>query len=269
MTLTPDHPAPHKKVFDNFIFLEEQNLVFGYVPKVACTNWKILIRRLQGHSDYQDKSIAHDRKLSGFRFLDHKSETDNEILKDKNVRKIAFVRNPYTRVLSAYLDKIDRINKKANTSEHNSHFVRVHADIRKFRDASLKRSWKYKVFGRFTLPKDDYVDFITFLTWIKETRSFSGFSQDEHWTPQSEILKYPSVNFDFLGRFENLENDAKVALEMMGANFNFPSQSEIGFKSTGASAQISQYFRTEHIQLVDELFSLDFDAYGYKRGELT
>jgi len=268
MMPTPKKPSANKRVFDNFIYLEEQNIVFGYVPKVACTNWKVLIRRLQGHSDYEDKQIAHDRTKSGFRFLDRASEADNSILMDKNVQKIAFVRNPYSRVLSAYLDKIDRVNKNRNTASSNDYFVTVHSEIRKFSQTTLNRSLKHKLFGRFMHSKEESVDFLTFLQWIKANRTRSWAAQDEHWTPQSEILRYPSVDIDFLGHFENLADDAKVALQMMGADFDFPSQNEIGFKATGASSQLDQYYDDAHIALVDELYSSDFDAYGYKRGEI-
>ena len=269
MMLTRKKSNAQQRVFDNFIFLEEQNLVFGYVPKVACTNWKVLIRRLQGHSDYGNMSIAHDREKSGFRYLSPASEADLEILMDKNVQKIAFVRNPYSRILSAYLDKIDRINKGKNTAGNNEHFVSVYNDIVKYRERTLRNSLTHKVFGRFARSPKEPVDFLTFLMWIRDKRSHSWLAQDEHWTPQTEILQFPSIKIDFLGRFENLASDAEVALKMMGANFDFPSQNDIGFKATGAASQMQQYYDTAHISLVDELYSSDFDAYGYKRGEIV
>ncbi|WP_170764913.1 sulfotransferase family protein [Ruegeria lacuscaerulensis] len=257
-----------KRTFENFIFLEEQNIVFGYVPKVACTNWKVLIRRLQGHSDYENKQIAHDRKKSGFRFLDRTSEADTKILMDNDVQKIAFVRNPYSRVLSAYLDKIDRINKNKNNANSNDFFVSIYNDIINFRESSERNSFAQKVLDRFNHSEGRPIDFLTFLQWIKANQSHSWIAQDEHWAPQSDILRYPTIKIDFLGRFENLGKDAEIALRMMGADFGFPSQNEIGFKATRATSQLKEFYSDAHIELVNELYSSDFDAYGYSRGEI-
>ena len=91
--------------FENFIWVKSRSLVFVYVPKVACTNWKCVMRYLEGYEDYLDSRKAHDRKLGGLTYLSQCEDRDR-ILADTNIPKFSFVRNPYTRILSAYLNKV-------------------------------------------------------------------------------------------------------------------------------------------------------------------
>jgi hypothetical protein len=54
------------KEFFNFIYMEKQSFIFVYNPKVACTNWKCILRYINGHKeDYLSARIAHNKELSG------------------------------------------------------------------------------------------------------------------------------------------------------------------------------------------------------------
>lgn len=46
------------------------------IPKVACSNWKALFRRLEGHNDYKNLALAHDRERSGLKYLKDFSEEE-------------------------------------------------------------------------------------------------------------------------------------------------------------------------------------------------
>jgi hypothetical protein len=103
------------------IHSKKANVIFGYVPKVACTNWKCILRYLDGHADYLDAQIAHDRKRSGLAYL---SELPNglDMLHDDSIPKLTCVRNPYTRVLSAYLNKVKPFALEGATAERDAYF---------------------------------------------------------------------------------------------------------------------------------------------------
>ncbi|MFT4851511.1 MAG: hypothetical protein ACI83B_004077 [Sediminicola sp.] len=46
--------------------MEKQSFIFVYNPKVACTNWKCILRYINGHKeDYLSARIAHNKELSG------------------------------------------------------------------------------------------------------------------------------------------------------------------------------------------------------------
>ena len=44
--------------YRNFIYNAERGFVFAYVPKVACTNWKSLLRYMAGHDDWLDNKLS-------------------------------------------------------------------------------------------------------------------------------------------------------------------------------------------------------------------
>lgn len=59
--------------YKNFIYDEARGFVFAYVPKVACTNWKSLLRFMAGEKDWLDNRRAHDKAskidIYGFEFF--------------------------------------------------------------------------------------------------------------------------------------------------------------------------------------------------------
>lgn len=244
-------------------------MVFGYVPKVACTNWKIALRRLQGFADYQDVEIAHDRERSGLRFLDPLDSNDIKILESPRIKKIAFVRNPYSRVLSAYLNKIDRFNNSSDSPTEGNYWSTVYENIAAFSKSQTSHRSLAKLLQKalkMNRKRDNSasVDFFTFLMWLKYPHTPAHLSQNEHWASQYQILQYHKIKFDFVGRFENLSRDANIALRMMDADFEFSPVNAAGH-STNASNVLDKYYGKREISLVNDLFHNDFEAFGYSR----
>ena len=87
-------------------------LIFCYVPKVACSNWKLTLRRAAGLPDLEQKSLIHLRRESGLDYLsNHNALVRLYYLNNPAYRRAVFVRNPWTRVLSAYRNTIEYVHK--------------------------------------------------------------------------------------------------------------------------------------------------------------
>jgi len=91
---------------------EKHKLLFFSVPKVACTTFKFLFRRIRGVSDWdaQDsmerKGLPHNPEWNNLKYLYHYPiETANEMMTSPEWTRAIFVRDPKTRFLSAFLDK--------------------------------------------------------------------------------------------------------------------------------------------------------------------
>lgn len=135
--------------------------------------------------------------------------------------KFALVRDPFSRTLSAYLDKIDR----------------------KFNQDSEKVSFK------------------DFLKFLKAGKLYSNL----HWAPQTSILLLPLEEFDFIGKFENLNQDLALIL----SKIQKVSQAENDFSrkgppSTSASDKIKKYYDAECVELMQEMYSKDFELLQYR-----
>ncbi|SDY83781.1 sulfotransferase family 2 domain-containing protein [Citreimonas salinaria] len=235
--------------YANFILEPSRGFVFAYVPKVACTNWKALMRYMAGHEDWLDNRLAHDRARGGLRYLDPDG-ADAALLRRDDIPKYAMVRDPYGRTLSAYLNKVEKRLPPGPPETGEDPFRAVVRNIEAFRAARLSD----------THPS---IDFEVFLHWLRDSKS--PFTGDEHWTPQSVLLRQPDMHFDMIGRFEDLERDAPRLLRAMGCDRGFPTQRDVNFAPSGAQSKLARYYTPAARALVEELFAADFDTFGYPR----
>ena len=235
--------------YRNFIYNEERGFIFAYVPKVACTNWKSVLRYLAGFPDYLDNRLAHDKVNGGLRYLDL-TGPDLALLSDSGLRKYSFVRDPYSRTLSGYLNKIQSALPLPD-SQVQTHWLKIVHAIDEFRNSTLDPA---------LYPK---VNFEIFLLWLRDSKSH--FRNDEHWQKQSVLLRWPTVTFDFVGRFEALTPDAKYLLGEMGCDIAFPTQQEVKFAATGASDKLQHYLTQTCRDLIEQVFAADFANFGYAK----
>ena len=141
------------------------------------------------------------------------------------------VRNPYVRVLSAYLDKIQR-----------------HQDR--------------NVWGRFSAEHrlgDDRIAFVEFLRIVART---PDDRMDPHWRPQSVNLAPAVVPYNFIGSLENFEADLRHILRRIFPDHEMPIKD---FKPhhTGAADQLSHYYGQEELRLTQSIYARDFAELGY------
>jgi hypothetical protein len=221
-------------------------VMFAYVPKVACSNWKGIMRSLNDAEDYLNTVLAHDKSLSGLEYLSNLVNPE-KLLTETGYKKYAFVRSPYSRVLSAYLNKVEsRIGAEASSADH---FYKVFQDINTYRAEN------------FDVGINPVVNFYIFLHWLKNSGSIYTF--DEHWKPQSDLLDIKNVKFDRIGKFENLSSEAGDFITLLGAKVEFPSQKQIKFAPTGAVNKIEKYYDKDCYELVNLIYGDDFYFFDY------
>lgn len=117
------------------------------------------------------------------------------------------VRHPFERVLSAYRDKLE------DWEPADSAFPRmVKKRIGKYRDNPNKK-------------KEDNITFTEYIRFISELGRSSSQQQNEHWLPMHELCEPCSIQYDFISKFENLQEDSEYLLNWMGATdpkYKFP-----------------------------------------------
>uniref|UniRef100_A0A3Q2ZXM8 Carbohydrate sulfotransferase n=1 Tax=Kryptolebias marmoratus TaxID=37003 RepID=A0A3Q2ZXM8_KRYMA len=92
----------------NFIVDDKHGIIYCYIPKVACTNWKRVLYALNQGEPYPDlvsikSSTVH--KQFKFTLLNDYSRTEIKA-KLRHYTKFLFVRDPFVRLVSAYRDKL-------------------------------------------------------------------------------------------------------------------------------------------------------------------
>jgi len=107
------------------------------------------------------------------------------------------------------------------------------------------------------------VTFAEFVEYVVN-KSSSGELLDPHWRPQHQLCHPCYVEYDFIGRFENLKNDAKYALSKLCArsrrNITLP------FVNAFEGRPASSYFANVSHDIVRKLiriYKVDYQLFGY------
>jgi hypothetical protein len=97
------------------VVIEEYKLIFFSTPKIGCTVWLQLLRRMMHFSDWNtigteyDKLLPWDPEINGLKYLnDYNLTYVNDIMTNPKWVRAIFIRDPKERFVSAYVDKVLR-----------------------------------------------------------------------------------------------------------------------------------------------------------------
>ena len=158
--------------------------------------------------------------------------------------KFTFVRNLYSRFLSAYLFKFD--SPKKNPDMNNR----------------LNQRWKRRrdhITSQLGKPSGAEISLTDFLNYLE----FEGsIDLDAHWTRQSDLIAMPTDEYDMIGKVENLDNDLSVVLSRI---FNTDKQVVCRHShATSASSKLDLLSADQRCR-IHRLYEADFDNFHYSR----
>lgn len=197
-------------------------LAYNRIKKNANTSVLLLLRELEtGTSEARaeakwnvptllDMAPADQHQIAGLSFF-------------------VVIRNPYSRVLSAFLDK--------------------------FRHAKYQRKH-----GRFALTPAGFAQFVAWL-------DTGGLARDAHWDLQEKLIAVPLGQFDRVIRFETFREDMIAFLDAQGITAPdgslqtlFPADQG---KQTDADKKLQTYYTPDTAARVARLYARDFATLGY------
>jgi hypothetical protein len=219
--------------FDNYravAVYPEQNLVYNRIKKAANTMIVASINESIGSGHQNIREVKSSLKTP----IDL---TLRECRQFPDYFSFTVVRNPYTRALSAYLQKI------ATGTRHRFSSVPSYG----------------------VESKEGFRHFIAYL-------EAGGLHENRHWGPQTALLFMPPERFDYIGRFERLEDELRLVFNRAG--LVIPPSLDLARlhpldpkdKYTGASQKVAEYYDDELLERVYLLYSDDFAAFGYEKG---
>ena len=235
------------------IVLKSHKLLFFTIPKVGCTVWKQLFRRMMGYDDWnsQDDGLPHNPGNNGLKYLYHYSlEEASEMMTSPEWTRAIMVRDPKMRFLSAFLDK--------SVSNDHKHIIQR------------------------CCPDKSCVD---------EAQTIPGFLRlvqlcdDAHWRRQHERVEFKYWPFmNFVLHVETASQDARKLLEKIGAwdefgktgwgkdgtlpIFGSTDSSAAGEHATWSQWKVWQWYNNESEKLVEEHYQSDYmnPLFGFERG---
>lgn len=178
-----------KPLHTNPIVVEEYKLVFFPVPKVGCSEWKLLLRRMMGFT--KDVKEIHNPHKNGLKLLrSYPKEKVQEMMTSDEWTRAIFVREPKERTLSAFLNKF--------ADPKNNHYFRRHCCSMLHMSPAHRKECKVK---------QEAADFGYFLERTLDC-------ENPHWTLQSERVDdkwWPYITF--IGYMHTVGSNSKDLLE--------------------------------------------------------
>lgn len=236
-------PLQRKTLLQHVLVNDEYRFLYCYVPKVACSNWKRVLKVLSGALENVDVNIKMDHR-SDLVFLS--SLKPEEIrYRLKHYFKFMFVREPMERLLSAYRNKFGEIE-----SYQKKYGVEI---IKRYRKGRAKDA---------AITGDD----VTFAEFVRYLLDEDVERMNEHWMPIYNLCQPCAVSYDFIGSYEHLESDAEFVLQRVGAppHVHFPER-QTWYKPV-TTETIHYYLCGLPQKLLRELlpkYILDFSLFTY------
>uniref|UniRef100_A0ACB8FE52 Carbohydrate sulfotransferase 9 n=1 Tax=Sphaerodactylus townsendi TaxID=933632 RepID=A0ACB8FE52_9SAUR len=244
-------PLIHLMRMVSRIYVEDKHkLLYCEVPKAGCSNWKRVLIVLNGLAE-STYNITHDAVHYG----KHLKKLDSFDLKGIHMRlktytKVIFVRDPMERLVSAFRDKF----------EHpNSYYHPVFGK-------SIIKKYRYNADGE-ALTTGSGVQFKEFIQYLLDSHRPIGM--DIHWEQISKLCNPCIINYDFIGKFETLEEDANYFLRLIGApedltypNFKDRHSTDERTNSEVVRQYLAKIPATER-QMIYDFYSLDYLMFNY------
>ena len=210
-------------------------IVFFPIGKVANSSLKSLLFKAElSDTRVAPNKFSHSAIESPF-ILPYQlpDKQLDEILADPTFRKIVFVRNPYSRLLSCFLDRVQK-----------------------------PRTIAHKVVANYLAQRGESMDSLDFERFVRALPEL--LQEDQHWRPQAIECAIDYIDFDLVGRFESLEADARRMMKTFYPDF----RENLGFDSpakTGSGSRLLEYYAPDIADIVAQCYEADFRHFSYDR----
>ena len=238
----------------------EHGMIWCPNAKVGTTTWyQILRNKLTPHLHFLPRCFPYACPvLEGTGPAARKSVEHYPLSLPRNVPRRArlcerkryvsftFVRNPWDRLASAFLSKIDRGTKVRDRQARN-----MQEDIR----------------ALFGLARGQRITFGQFVRWVVRQ---NASEMNPHWKPHSERCDTRHMPYEFVGRYETLQEDLLHILGMLGwspsliPTTHWSSLGAAGVSRNESQRLLQMYDDAQLVELVADKYRDDIAIGGYQ-----
>jgi len=244
-----------KTKLDHLVVDDRYKVLYCYVPKVACTNLKRVFLLLTGKmnsTDPLDLSAAdvHGRFDKHLRYLDELPAAGVKY-RLKNYKKVLFVRDPLERLLSAYRNKFLQKGNDYFKEKFGRKIVKL------YRENPSEKS----------LTNGHDVQFPEFVQYFLDLSS-KQHEYNEHWAPIFDLCHPCHVKYNFIGKYETIEEDVNGLLRILHVDhmIHFPERGD-SYKAKKTEDTLDKFYRdisVSSVQGIIDVYRNDYAAFDYK-----
>ncbi|XP_007444053.1 carbohydrate sulfotransferase 12 [Python bivittatus] len=255
---------------NHLIVDDHHGIIYCYVPKVACTNWKRVMIVLS--ESLMDQGVPYIDPLDIPREHVHNTTTHftfNKFwrrygkfsrhlmkIKLKKYTKFLFVRDPFVRLISAFRSKFELANEEF---------------YRRFAIPMLKLYSNYSSLPTSVSEAFESgfrVSFSDFIQYLLDPRTEKLAPFNEHWRQVYRLCHPCQIEYDFVGKLETLDEDATYLLQLLKVDhlLHFPPS----YRNRTANSWEEDWFAKIPMawrQRLYKLYEADFVLFGYPKPE--
>jgi hypothetical protein len=258
---------------NTYLINQKYKLIYCPIPKVACSSLKELLL-LHSNLKNKEKILANLKGSSNFHiFMSHNFSLSRYspnkaifFLTSEKYFKFVVVRNPWSRLLSAYIDKFIKIPRDKPEEKFNINIIAPVID---------------HIYNAKGL-EPDYNRSINFHQFVEYVCSKKDNQLNEHWKTQSSFLG--DNNFDLIAKLENLSQDFELIEKRINCKLDIPKSN----KAINSNVSVfknqkngyaflypndmerslefpsyEKYYTPYLIELVREKYKKDIENFGY------
>lgn len=269
----PEQPAAQSWPACDYFVMPQRRLLYAPIQKAACSSIKLWWAEAadgwlgvdpEGMNAEASRKQTHFALSQRFVYTRHAAELGDDPLTSPDWFRFTFVRNPWSRLVSAF------VNKFITLTDHGTLLI----DEFRERTAAHLPAPQKSYFGLL----DDWYDRFTFHNFVDFLGDCDLSTVDLHWRPQTEFLA--GTEFDFIGRIERLEQDFAVIRERIGVQTPLRLANVTTYRPYAAApvcvadwplARLRQgpvphyraFFTPDLVEKVARLYAADVERFGY------
>ena len=227
--------------FYYMIFMRNLRAFYCPVPKASCSTWKTLLRQSLQLPEAQGQLALHNRWTNGLTYAwsIERFEMMEMLFGTKPYYRFTVCRNPYTRLVSAYRDKIVPSDTPIGEA------------VRRLKGVYCRA---YDVLPSSAEP-------FTFEMFVRALGHDDPQYMDRHWQPQVLVTRLDLIRYDTIARLEDRATAFPEICRRLGldpALLGHHNQSH-----GGGGRDLRSLFTPEMVEIVRRVYAEDFRTFGY------
>ena len=238
---------------NRFLLSDRHNLCYAAVDKAACTTMKWWLAEIEGIQDDIEEYLSKGKDSKGVHnaygfvaphLVPRSFGQIKAVFASGRYFCFSVVRNPYTRLFSAWSDKI--LKGRNDAVRHSLGDSRVYAGV----PLSLREAQE---------------SLESFLVYLHETPGM--LHANRHWMPQFFLLRPDLLSYSLITRLEAPDELRTALAENIGQGYIDPFMRERAKNSSQISYH-PDFLSDTAVRLIKELYADDFTWFGYDPGSI-